>query len=194
MRPGDIYVHADIHGASSVVIKNPTGEPVPPKTLNEAGVMAICYSVAWDAKVVTTAWWVHSEQVSKTAPTGEYLSAGSFMVRGKKNFLPPGNLVMGFSFLFKLEESSVFRHKDERRVRSLEDEMSVSSMSEEPDEEVVLSEGDDDEDEDDEKNEEENKDSLGVIEEEEKDEESEEDDNGISFPDTEIKIHHTGKE
>ena len=29
-------MHADLNGASSVVIKNPTGEPVPPKTLNEA--------------------------------------------------------------------------------------------------------------------------------------------------------------
>lgn len=43
MKPNDIYVHADIHGATSVVIKNPTGQPVPPKTLNEAGTMAICY-------------------------------------------------------------------------------------------------------------------------------------------------------
>lgn len=43
MRPGDVYVHADIHGASSIVIKNPSGGPIPPKTLNEAGVMAICY-------------------------------------------------------------------------------------------------------------------------------------------------------
>lgn len=43
MRQGDIYVHADIHGASSIVIKNPTGEPVPPKTLNEAGSMAVSY-------------------------------------------------------------------------------------------------------------------------------------------------------
>lgn len=43
MREGDVYVHADIHGASSIVIKNPTREPIPPKTLNEAGIMAICY-------------------------------------------------------------------------------------------------------------------------------------------------------
>lgn len=43
LKPSDIYVHADIHGASSVVIKNPSGQPVPPKTLNEAGTMAICY-------------------------------------------------------------------------------------------------------------------------------------------------------
>lgn len=41
-------------------------------------------------------------QVSKTAPTGEYLSTGSFMIRGKKNFLPPCYLVYGFGFLFKV--------------------------------------------------------------------------------------------
>ena len=96
---GDIYVHADLHGASSVVIKNPSsmwlnvfllfseiiviiwilcslidgiwwillgmcfpGEPVPPKTLNEAGSMALCNSAAWEAKVVTSSWWVYHDQ------------------------------------------------------------------------------------------------------------------------------------
>ncbi|KAJ9582431.1 hypothetical protein L9F63_003229 [Diploptera punctata] len=142
MKPGDIYVHADIQGASSIVIKNPSGQPVPPKTLNEAGSMAVSYSVAWDAKVVTSAWWVQSDQVSKTAPTGEYLTTGSFMVRGKKNYLPPCHLIMGFSFLFKLDESSMFRHKDERKVREIEDdEMSVVSatnVSEQEEQEIDL--------------------------------------------------------
>ena len=41
-------------------------------------------------------------QVSKSAPTGENLPTGSFMIRGKKNFLPPLPLVMGFTFLFVL--------------------------------------------------------------------------------------------
>jgi len=61
---GDIYVHADMHGASSVVVKNPTGEEVPPKTLGEAGNFAVCSSSAWDAKVVMAAYWVHHDQVS----------------------------------------------------------------------------------------------------------------------------------
>lgn len=64
MRATDIYVHAEIQGASSVVIRNPTGKDIPPKTLLEAGTMAISYSVAWDAKVVTNAYWVRSNQVS----------------------------------------------------------------------------------------------------------------------------------
>ena len=43
LNSGDLYVHANLHGASSVVIKNPTGNPVPPRTLQEAGLMAVCY-------------------------------------------------------------------------------------------------------------------------------------------------------
>ncbi|XP_049755395.1 ribosome quality control complex subunit NEMF isoform X2 [Elephas maximus indicus] len=120
---GDIYVHADLHGATSCVIKNPTGEPVPPRTLTEAGTMALCYSAAWDARVITSAWWVYHHQVSKTAPTGEYLTTGSFMIRGKKNFLPPSYLMMGFSFLFKVDESCVWRHWGERKVRVQDEDM-----------------------------------------------------------------------
>ena len=60
---GDLYVHADLHGASSVVIKNNGKGDIPPKTLNEAGTMAICYSAAWEARVVTSAWWVYHNQV-----------------------------------------------------------------------------------------------------------------------------------
>uniref|UniRef100_A0A8C3ARX1 Ribosome quality control complex subunit NEMF n=1 Tax=Cyclopterus lumpus TaxID=8103 RepID=A0A8C3ARX1_CYCLU len=123
LRAGDIYIHADLHGATSCVIKNPSGVPVPPRTLTEAGTMSVCYSAAWDAKIITSAWWVHHHQVSKTAPTGEYLTTGSFMIRGKKNFLPPSYLIMGFGFLFKVDEQSLFRHRGERKVKTIEEDM-----------------------------------------------------------------------
>jgi hypothetical protein len=61
-------------------------------------------------------------QVSKAAPTGEYLPTGSFMVRGKKNFLPPQGLVMGFGFMFKLEESCIGHHAGERAVRGYDED------------------------------------------------------------------------
>ncbi|KAL9364890.1 hypothetical protein Peur_042763 [Populus x canadensis] len=119
---GDLYVHADLHGASSTVIKNHRPEqPVPPLTLNQAGCFTVCHSQAWDSKIVTSAWWVYPHQVSKTAPTGEYLTVGSFMIRGKKNFLPPHPLIMGFGLLFRLDESSLASHLNERRVRGEED-------------------------------------------------------------------------
>ncbi|KAH8295264.1 hypothetical protein KR018_009454, partial [Drosophila ironensis] len=145
MRPKDIYVHAEIQGASSVIICNPTGEEIPPKTLLEAGSMAISYSVAWDAKVVTNAYWVTSEQVSKTAPTGEYLATGSFMIRGKKNFLPSCHLIMGLSLLFKLEDSFIARHLGERKVRSIDDEPIEEDTKEAEVVEDLLSEASDDE-------------------------------------------------
>uniref|UniRef100_A0A8B9P1U6 Ribosome quality control complex subunit NEMF n=1 Tax=Apteryx owenii TaxID=8824 RepID=A0A8B9P1U6_APTOW len=145
LKSGDIYVHADLHGATSCVIKNPTGEPIPPRTLTEAGTMALCYSAAWDARVVTSAWWVFHHQVSKTAPTGEYLTTGSFMIRGKKNFLPPSYLMMGFSFLFKVDESCVWRHREERKIKVQDEDLETvsSSASELVSEEVELLEGGD---------------------------------------------------
>ncbi|KAJ6318109.1 hypothetical protein OIU76_013620 [Salix suchowensis] len=97
---GDLYVHADLHGASSTVIKNHRPEqPVPPLTLNQAGCFTVCHSQAWDSKILTSAWWVYPHQVSKTAPTGEYLTVGSFMIH----------------------ESSLGSHLNERRVRGEED-------------------------------------------------------------------------
>jgi predicted ribosome quality control (RQC) complex YloA/Tae2 family protein len=121
MDKGDVYLHADIHGAATHIIKNHTKEPVPPLTLAQAGLACVCRSSAWDAKMVTSAYWVHPEQVSKSAPTGEYLSTGSFMIRGRKNFLPPNSLIMGFGLLFKLDESCLANHVGERRIRGMGD-------------------------------------------------------------------------
>ncbi|KAJ2892348.1 hypothetical protein GGI21_005635, partial [Coemansia aciculifera] len=95
-----------------------SAENIPPSTLFQAGIMSVCQSRAWDAKIVTSAWWVEAAQVSKTAPTGEYLSTGSFMIRGKKHFLPPTQLVYGFGFLFRLaDDESVARHVRARQQR-----------------------------------------------------------------------------
>ena len=126
LRPGDAYLHADVHGAASCILRakrqrDPkTGKtspiPLSSQALREAGNFTICRSSAWSSRMVTSAWWVESHQVSKTAPTGEYLTVGSFMIRGKKNFLPPSQLEMGLAVLFRLgDEDSILRHKDERR-------------------------------------------------------------------------------
>ncbi|XP_044747380.1 nuclear export mediator factor NEMF homolog [Coccinella septempunctata] len=195
LKPTDIYVHADVHGASSIVIKNPTNQPVPPKTLNEAGTMAICYSVAWDAKVVTNAYWVWGEQVSKTAPTGEYLTTGSFMIRGKKNFLPPSHLVLGLSFLFRLEDSFVEKHLGERKVitEGTDDVLDVQNEDHKDEVEIVIPDEDDVEDA--QKNEintgEKEVERLESLKEEENDSDSSElEDNDVKYPDTHLKIEH----
>ncbi|XP_025198108.1 nuclear export mediator factor NEMF homolog [Melanaphis sacchari] len=147
MKSSDVYVHAGFSGATTVIIKNPTNQTVPPATLNEAAVMAISYSVSWSLKMnLQNAFWVKPEQVSKTAPTGEYLTTGSFMIRGKKNYLPATHLILGLSFLFKLEDSSIPRHANERKVKGIEYE-ALDKIAENNDEfENIPSENESDED------------------------------------------------
>lgn len=79
--------------------------------------------------------------MSKTAPTGEYLTVGSFMVRGKKNFLPPNPLVMGFGVLFRLDDSSIAAHLNERRVRGEGEEGDDPSSKEVTEEDGLLPPG-----------------------------------------------------
>ncbi|KAI1779341.1 fibronectin-binding protein A N-terminus-domain-containing protein [Hypoxylon cercidicola] len=117
LKKGDVYVHADLHGAPSVIIKNSPSTPdapIPPSTLSQAGSLAVCASSAWDSKAGMGAWWVNANQVSKSAPTGEFLGTGSFMVRGKKNFLPPAQLLLGLGLMFKISEESKARHVKHR--------------------------------------------------------------------------------
>lgn len=119
MRKGDVFVHADLQGAPVTVIKNADpASPVPPLTISQAGAACVCNSAAWDAKVVTSAWWCAAEQVSKVDATGQQLPAGAVSVQGKKNFLPPHPLVMGLAFLFVLDEASAAGHAGERTAKS----------------------------------------------------------------------------
>lgn len=117
LRKGDVYCHADMHGASSVIIKNnpkTPDAPIPPSTLTQAGTLSVCTSSAWDSKAGMGAWWVNADQVSKSAPTGEFLPQGSFMIKGSKNFLPAAPLLMGLGFLFRISEESKARHVKHR--------------------------------------------------------------------------------
>ena len=60
------------------------------------------------------------------------------MIRGKKNYLPPSHLILGFGILFKLGEECVENHKNERRVRTLmEDEAVASTASSEQPQEIA---------------------------------------------------------
>ena len=127
-------MHADVHGASTCIVRNFDHKlPIAPLTLEEAGCFCMCNSSAWASRTVTSAWWVHKEQVSKTAPTGEYLTTGSFMIRGKKNFLRPSRLELGFGILFRIDESTVgTHHAGERGIRSMDVDLERARLKEEP--------------------------------------------------------------
>lgn len=87
MEHHDIFLHADIHGAPATVIKTHNRMPSQ-KSIEEAAVIAACYSKAWNEGFgAIDVFWVHASQVSKTPPSGEYLSKGAFMIYGKKNYV-----------------------------------------------------------------------------------------------------------
>lgn len=105
MQDDDIYVHADIHGAPSCIIKamDVHGKKLEIKetTIKEACQFAASYSKAWNQYAMAMVYWVHPWQVSKKAESGEYLPTGAFMIRGKRNYekcpleIAIGNVLIG---------------------------------------------------------------------------------------------------
>jgi predicted ribosome quality control (RQC) complex YloA/Tae2 family protein len=85
--PEDVVMHAEAHGAPFVVVKTGGAQPTP-ETLREAAQACVSYSRLWkDAIRSGDAYWVRPEQVSKSAPAGEYLTKGAFMIRGTRNYI-----------------------------------------------------------------------------------------------------------
>jgi predicted ribosome quality control (RQC) complex YloA/Tae2 family protein len=78
---GDTFVHADIHGASVIVVKGKT------EHWDEVARFAAAFSGAWRSGFATAdVYAARPDQVSKTAESGEYLSRGSFVVRGERQW------------------------------------------------------------------------------------------------------------
>ncbi|MEM2994969.1 MAG: ribosome rescue protein RqcH [Candidatus Bathyarchaeia archaeon] len=85
--PNDIVFHADIAGAPFVVVKT-QGKRPSEQTLKEASEFAAAHSRAWrEGFASTDVYWVEPNQLSKTAPSGEYVPHGAFVVNGKRNWM-----------------------------------------------------------------------------------------------------------
>lgn len=117
MDKGDLFFHCELHGAAVMILKNPTGGIVPPMSIEECATFEVCHSPSWTNNVLSQVYWVNSEQVSKTPPTGMYIATGSFIIRGKRNFVQPRSLTLGLTVMFALNEESLANHIGERKVR-----------------------------------------------------------------------------
>ncbi len=110
MGKSDLYFHAEIYGAPHCVLKtaenimekSPQKKPSPKKpgkkTLEEAARFAASYSNAWREGLSSAdVYSVSPGQVSKSAPSGESLGAGAFMIHGKRNWFKktPLDLAVG---------------------------------------------------------------------------------------------------
>lgn len=115
MENRDIYLHSDIHGAPSVIIKNeielekskseeygvhkevqPANDDVsggqapiiPESTIQQAASFAASFSSAWSKGFSSQdVFWVTPDQVSKTPQSGEFVGKGAFIIRGSRNYV-----------------------------------------------------------------------------------------------------------
>jgi predicted ribosome quality control (RQC) complex YloA/Tae2 family protein len=100
LNPGDKYIHADIHGAPSVIVKHPApGDPGGTDvTLEEAAQWGIAFSKAWRAGLASaSAFAVEADQVSKAGASGEFVPRGAWMIHGTKQIFKdlPNELGLG---------------------------------------------------------------------------------------------------
>lgn len=88
MEKDDLVLHTDMAGSPFFLIKN--GQKAGEITREEAAQATAVHSRAWKLSHTTAdVFYVLPEQVSKEAQSGEYISKGSFMIYGKKNYFYP---------------------------------------------------------------------------------------------------------
>ncbi|MFP4402712.1 MAG: NFACT RNA binding domain-containing protein [Candidatus Nanoarchaeia archaeon] len=95
----DIVFHTESPGSPFGIIKQDSHSA----TLDDIQTMALCigaFSSAWSRGLGSAdVFYVGVDQVSKTAQSGEFISKGSFMIRGEKQFVNNVVLELGVSIV-----------------------------------------------------------------------------------------------
>ena len=92
----DLFVHADVHGASVVIVKGKTGQ------MDEVAQFAASYSGAWrSGHFSADVYSALPTQVSKTPESGEFISRGSFIVRGERTYFRNVPLAVGIGLMLE---------------------------------------------------------------------------------------------
>ncbi|MEM3374368.1 MAG: NFACT RNA binding domain-containing protein [Candidatus Woesearchaeota archaeon] len=85
----DLVFHTEMAGSPFVVLKT-NGKKPSDLSLEETAIFTAVFSKAWKlGRTMTEVFYVNPEQVTKETKAGEYITRGSFMIYGKKNFLKP---------------------------------------------------------------------------------------------------------
>ncbi|MFX0153980.1 MAG: ribosome rescue protein RqcH [Candidatus Hodarchaeota archaeon] len=84
----DLVFHTNFPGSPLAVLKNSEEKNIPLNTIHETADFVASYSRAWKENWgVVDVFYVFPNQISKSPPSGEFLSKGSFIITGKKNFV-----------------------------------------------------------------------------------------------------------
>ena len=94
----DKVFHGDIFGSPFFILKN--AENVPDASMNEVAHATVCFSRAWrEGMYGVSAFWVHPDQIKKSAPSGEFLPKGSFTIEGQRNFIKSETLRLAIGII-----------------------------------------------------------------------------------------------
>jgi predicted ribosome quality control (RQC) complex YloA/Tae2 family protein len=86
MDADDTVYHADLFGSPFFILKHGAGQTE--DEIKEVAQSTVAFSSAWKTGLGSAdAYWVSPEQLGTAAPSGEYLARGSFVIKGKKNFV-----------------------------------------------------------------------------------------------------------
>ncbi|HUI23796.1 MAG TPA: NFACT family protein [Nitrososphaerales archaeon] len=86
LEDGDVVYHADLFGSPFFVLKDGRGQTE--EEVLEIAQATVSFSSGWKTGLgAADAYWVNKDQISSTTESGEYLARGSFVIRGKKNFV-----------------------------------------------------------------------------------------------------------
>ena len=84
---GDLVFHTDAAGSPFFVIKSEK-KKIDEATIQETADATVSFSRAWKNGILTEkVFHVQPDQVSKKANTGEYLTKGAFMIRGRTKYV-----------------------------------------------------------------------------------------------------------
>jgi len=92
---GDVVFHTDLAGSPFFIIKSQLDVPpynhdssINDSTLKEVADATVSYSRTWRLGLANSpVFYVKPEQVTKEAPSGEYLVKGAFVIKGKTNYV-----------------------------------------------------------------------------------------------------------
>jgi len=104
MEKDDKIFHAEINGSPFFILKD-RSEVLMPLSIDETAHATVCFSRAWQASAYgLNSFWVMPDQVKKSAPTGQSMGKGSFMIYGTRNFIKVSSLKLAIGII-KADES-----------------------------------------------------------------------------------------
>lgn len=112
LEAGDLFFHAEIHGAPATILKG--GQQAAQKEKEETAQFAASHSSGWKTGAASVdVYAVKPEQVSKRTESGESVGKGGFIIRGEREWFrnTPLGLLVGVNAEGRIESAPISRGK-----------------------------------------------------------------------------------